>query len=164
MCFFCVRCSDFHTALSLNRFEKNSCLKIAQCAYASSKDCLICGIFFFISLLLEKKRRKNHYCRDINSQCEVRQSGWHGKGVIGGDVLPFLCNCFTAPWPHLFLAVMCVCVGCGLPFMRDPAADVTFLHVEAKGSASHTHTYLYTSHTSPTGNVCFLLQFSSGSH
>lgn len=115
-------------------------------------------VLFFSPHIYREKKKNHHYCGDIKNQCEARQSGWHWKGVKGGDVLPFLCYCFTDPWPHLFLVAMCVWVGCGLSFMPDPAADVTFLHVEATRSASHTH--LCTSHTSPTGNVCFLLQFS----
>lgn len=50
---------------------------------------------------------------------------------------------------------VCVRAGCGLSFMRDAGADVTFLPVKARPSALHTP--MYVTRSSPTGNVCFLL-------
>lgn len=103
---------------------------------------------FFPSYLRE---RKHHYCGDTLKSLKEEMWGkakwvaWKWKrGPGGGDVHPFPSSsyCFADPWPHLFLALMCVCVGCGQSFIRDPAADVTFLPVKTTRSASHTLMYV----------------------
>lgn len=93
--------------------------------------------------------------------------GWYVRhGKVGGtakwakgrDVLPFLCCFFSDPWPHRILAVMCASVSaavylsCGVLMLMSHSCLLRpdWVH----------YTHRCTSHTSPTGNVCFLLWFS----
>lgn len=117
------------------------------------EDCWHCGIacsFNFMgkshSWLLGSKKKL------WRGECKARPSGWLGKGVTGGD-FPFLSHCFTYPYSHLFLA----CIGFGLSFRQEPAADVTILPVKTTNeSIAHHHVR----HTPDLQEMCFsFLQF-----
>lgn len=123
------------------------------------EDCSLCGIAFGAYILPERNSLSTAvYVYNLwRWECEARPSGWHGKGVKGGDILPFLCYYFTEPWPRLFSdSDVCVCVFVLAPAYPPNGILLLMSHSCLLRPQWEHHTHLCTSRASPTGNVCFL--------
>lgn len=85
----------------------------------------------------------------------LKEEMW-GKGKwVAMMSVPFLCNCFTDPWPHRF-----VCLWCVYAFWQRFHPPWRIFHFPVSCSCLLRLQSACASHTSPTGNVCFLLQAS----
>lgn len=103
---------------------------------------------YFVALFLRQNYREKRKSalllwslkKEIRRQDKV---GGMEKESKEGNILPFLSFTVSVTLGHIFFWLwymwVCVCIGCSLSYMWDPATDVTFLPVKAAMSASHTH-------------------------
>lgn len=97
---------------------------------------------FFPSYLQEKRKHSLLLWSIKSSKTGMRgKAKWVAWRRSPGRRHPSLPPSLGHIFFWLWCVWVCVCVGCGLSFMRDPAADVTFLPAKATNECI-THTYV----------------------